>query len=100
MTGIDRGTAARTAAAAAGGAAALPIWIGFMEKALAKVPESYPEMPKGMIPIVVNDPAGKTIREMIYAEHLPPAHDDDSPPDAGDAPRAPVVDALPRALRP
>ena len=83
-----------------GGAAALPIWIGFMEKALAKVPESYPEMPCGMIPIVANDPSGKTIREMIYAEHLPPAHDDDSTPDLGDAPRAPVVDVVPRTLRP
>jgi penicillin-binding protein 1A len=31
-----------------GGAAALPIWIGFMEHALKNVPESWPETPEGL----------------------------------------------------
>jgi penicillin-binding protein 1A len=36
-------------------AAALPIWIGFMEKALKNVPESFPK-PEGLVPVSI--PAG------------------------------------------
>jgi hypothetical protein len=54
-----------------GGAAALPIWIGFMEHALKNVPESWQETPEGLVPIVANDPAGKTSKELIYKELLP-----------------------------
>jgi penicillin-binding protein 1A len=54
-----------------GGAAALPIWIGFMEHALKNVPESWLETPEGLVSVVANDPAGKTSREMIYKELLP-----------------------------
>ncbi|MDP2808605.1 MAG: penicillin-binding protein 1A [Rhodocyclaceae bacterium] len=55
-----------------GGAAALPIWIGYMEKALKGAPESHMEMPAGLIPIAAPDPSGKgSLREFIYREHLP-----------------------------
>jgi penicillin-binding protein 1A len=54
-----------------GGAAALPIWIGFMEHALKGVPESWQETPEGLVTIVAHDPSGKTTRELIYKEHLP-----------------------------
>ena len=80
-----------------GGAAALPIWIGFMEHALKGVPESWQEAPEGLVAIVANDPSGKTNKELIYREHLP------APPEEAEAevPRqepAPVVDAKPKPV--
>jgi penicillin-binding protein 1A len=78
-----------------GGAAALPIWIGFMEQALKDVPESWQETPEGLTSIVANDPSGKTSRELVYKELLPPAPaDEDEPKQAP----APVQDAKPKAV--
>jgi penicillin-binding protein 1A len=55
-----------------GAHAALPFWIGFMEKALASVPESYMEVPEGLTAINANDPQRGPVKEMIYSESLPP----------------------------
>lgn len=87
-----------------GGSAALPIWIGFMEKALAGVPESFPETPNGLVAIKAGDPAGKVSREMVYREHLPPP-DEEEPPPIITAPvptqaPAPVRDAKPTPVLP
>ncbi len=87
-----------------GGAAALPIWIGYMQHALAGVPESYPDAPQGLITVNANDPSGKVQRELIYKEHLPPpepAADSEAGPPAADAalsPPAPVQDAKPKPV--
>jgi len=60
-----------------GGTAALPIWLGYMEKALKGVPESFMEAPAGLISVNVpgdpsgRNPAGKET-ELIYKESLPP----------------------------
>jgi penicillin-binding protein 1A len=80
-----------------GGAAALPIWIGFMEHALKNVPESWLETPEGLISIVANDPSGKTTKELIYREHLPPPPAEEEPVEAKQAP-APVQDAKPKLV--
>jgi penicillin-binding protein 1A len=80
-----------------GGAAALPIWISFMEHALKGVPESWQETPEGLVAIVAHDPSGKTSKELIYKEHLPAL-----PPDAeSEVPKqepAPVQDAKPKPV--
>ena len=56
-----------------GGFAALPMWIGYMEKALKGVPESFPEKPTGLTPITGTDPTLQhEVQEFIYSEHLPP----------------------------
>jgi len=88
-----------------GGAAALPIWIGYMEHALKNVPESWPEAPDGLVPIVAADPGGKAGREFIYSELLPTIpQGDPEGGNAGQAPGAesttpaPVVDAKPRPV--
>jgi len=83
-----------------GGAAALPIWIGFMEQALKGVPESWQEAPAGLVPIVANDPAGKTSRELIYKEYLPapPADETEAPKQEADQAPAPVRDAKPKPV--
>ena len=47
-----------------GGAAALPIWIGYMSRALRDVPPQLPELPEGLVAIG----EGKQ-REYIYAEY-------------------------------
>lgn len=70
-----------------GGSAALPIWIGYMEKALKTVPESFMTAPEGLVTIKIptggaGEAEGSTT-EMIYKENLPP------PPPASSEPESP-----------
>ena len=81
-----------------GGSAALPMWIGFMEHALKGVPESWQEAPAGMVSIVANDPSGKTIKELIYKEYLPPPADEEAPKLEPTQEPAPVRDAKPKLI--
>jgi penicillin-binding protein 1A len=58
-----------------GGGAALPMWMGYMEKILPGVPEAVYTMPDGMIAARINengkrDPNGNRI-EYFYKEFLP-----------------------------
>ena len=77
-----------------GGAAALPMWINYMRKALDGVPETYPQAPKGLIRI---QPAGSPGEEMIYQENLPTAPPEVPPEPAGtpteEAPSQPAASA-------
>jgi len=66
-----------------GGAAALPIWIGYMSRALKDVPIQFPEMPDGLI----SSGEGRD-RNYIYAENASKGH---PPEDAATAPE-PVPD--------
>ncbi len=72
-----------------GGAAALPIWIGYMERALKGVAESYMEPPQGL--------SGKPRKELIYKEQLPAEEwvdPKETLPTTGPAqPAVPVTDA-------
>jgi penicillin-binding protein 1A len=81
-----------------GGAAALPIWIGFMEHALKNVPESWMETPEGLVPVVANDPGGKTSKELVYKELLPSAPPADEDREATAQEPAPVQDAKPKPV--
>ena len=80
-----------------GGAAALPIWIGFMEYALKGVPESWQETPEGLVAIVAHDPSGKTSKELIYKELLP-ALPADAESEGPKQEPAPVQDAKPKPV--
>ena len=80
-----------------GGAAALPIWIDYMEQALKGVPESWPEAPPGMLSVAVKDPSGAETNEMVYSEHLPSAPEESPPIEAQQLP-TPVEDAKPKAV--
>jgi hypothetical protein len=66
-----------------------------MEHALKGVPESWQETPEGLVTIVAHDPSGKTTRELIYKEHLPPADAETEEPKQEPAP---VVDARPKPV--
>jgi penicillin-binding protein 1A len=79
-----------------GGAAALPIWIGYMETALKGVAESFQPAPDGLVSFVANDPSGKVNKEFMYKEHLPPPPADDEPEAQQEA--APVEDAKPKVV--
>jgi penicillin-binding protein 1A len=83
-----------------GGSAALPIWIGFMETALKGVPESWMEAPDGLVSVTANDPTGKTSKEFVYKEHLPPPDNSAETPEetAPVVTPAPVEDAKPKAV--
>ena len=77
-----------------GGTAALPMWIGFMGKALSGVPENYMEVPPALIPVTAIDPSGKKISEFVYKEYLPPAPGDSE----AEQPPAPVQEAKPKLI--
>lgn len=83
-----------------GGGAALPIWIGFMEKALKGVPEAWMEAPDGLVSVTATDPVSqKTVKEMIYKETVPEPNSED--PANGEKPQvpiAPVQDAKPKPV--
>jgi penicillin-binding protein 1A len=89
-----------------GGAAALPMWIGYMEKALAGVPESFMEQPEGLTQVTAHDPGGKGAgKELVYKETIPEPPENEfippapapltPPPPAG---AAPVQDAKPKPV--
>ncbi len=70
-----------------GGVAALPIWIGYMQAALAGVPEHQRPVPDGMRRIESVDPAtGQTIHELIYRESLPDVEEPATTPNGPPAP--------------
>ncbi|MDO8932718.1 MAG: penicillin-binding protein 1A [Rhodocyclaceae bacterium] len=84
-----------------GGSAALPIWIGFMEKALKGMPESYMDAPTGLVTITAADPAGKgPVKEFVYKEHLPPPDEEAEtrPLPVSEQMPIPVVDAKPKTV--
>jgi len=55
-----------------GSFAALPIWLGYMEKALKDAPEQLPTRPEGLTAITATDPSTQhEVQEFIYREHLP-----------------------------
>ena len=61
-----------------GGAAALPIWMGYMRTALKGVPEMLPEPPPGVVSVRIDPETGMQspdgfIAEYFYREFLPPA---------------------------
>jgi penicillin-binding protein 1A len=87
-----------------GGSAALPIWIGYMAKALKDVPEMPREMPAGMARVESRDPAtGAAISDTIYRESVPDPEPASEPAaqaaPAGQEP-APVLDAIMKLIAP
>jgi penicillin-binding protein 1A len=88
-----------------GGSAALPIWIGYMETALAGVPESFMDAPEGLTKVTVHNAAGKgTGQEFVYREQVPEGTGDETPAPAVPAPPpappvpAAVLDAKPKVI--
>jgi penicillin-binding protein 1A len=61
-----------------GGGAALPIWMGYMEKVLKEVPEAVYTMPDNMVAVHINDQGyrddNSSLVEYFYQENVPPEH--------------------------
>ena len=61
-----------------GGGAALPIWMGYMEKVLKGVPEAVYTMPDNMVAVHINDEGyrdyNSPLVEYFYKENVPPEH--------------------------
>ena len=59
-----------------GGGAALPIWMGYMEKALKEVPQAAYAMPDNMVTARINEnghrDANGSLFEYFYQENIPP----------------------------
>ncbi|MDD5384661.1 MAG: penicillin-binding protein 1A [Gallionella sp.] len=59
-----------------GGGAALPIWMGYMEKALKDVPQAAYAMPDNMVAVRINEnghrDANGSLFEYFYQENIPP----------------------------
>ncbi|WP_298395903.1 penicillin-binding protein 1A [uncultured Azonexus sp.] len=79
-----------------GGVAALPIWIGYMNTALRKVPEQLPLMPNGLS--VVNNEDGSSSSH-VYSENLPAANATETQKPSGTAPVVPPPEGWPAELR-
>ena len=60
----------------AGGGASLPIWMGYMEKALKEVPQAAYAMPDNMVTARINEnghrDANGSLFEYFYQENIPP----------------------------
>jgi hypothetical protein len=70
-----------------------------MEQALKGVAESWPEAPEGLITITASDPSsGKTGKDMVYQESLPPVPEEEAPASEVQQTPAPVVDAKPKVV--
>jgi len=61
-----------------GGGAALPVWMGYMEKVLKGVPEAVYTMPDKMVAVHINDEGyrdnNSPLVEYFYQENVPPEH--------------------------
>jgi penicillin-binding protein 1A len=73
-----------------GGGAALPIWMGYMEKVLKGVPEAEYSMPDNMVAVRINDNGRRDINgsreEYFYKENEPGAQPAPVPVEAGKLP--------------
>ena len=71
-----------------GGSVSLPIWIGYMEKALKGIPEVARTVPDGIIDLKVDPdaavPGSGSHPEFFYKEGMPPVPAERAP---GDAPQ-------------
>jgi len=81
-----------------GGGAALPIWMGYMEKALENVPQAEYTMPENMTVVRINDagyrdPNG-SLFEYFYQENIPPEQAMPQVPSEGPRPVDTVKDQL------
>jgi penicillin-binding protein 1A len=79
-----------------GGIVALPMWIGYMEKALKDVPEAPRTMPAGVVSVPIGPLPGatgeaKTQQEYFYSEAVPPPEVLNPPPE----PERPPLVSLP-----
>ena len=64
-----------------GGSAALPIWIGYMTKALKDVPETFLPQPEGLVGLPISNPGKGPAIEYFYKENVPPVIDQEPPQD-------------------
>jgi penicillin-binding protein 1A len=71
-----------------GGGVALPIWIGYMEKALKGVPEIARVAPEGVVNLKVDAEGSGSHQEFFYKESLPPPP---PPPPPQERERAPAL---------
>src|SRR5687768_6467640 len=57
-----------------GGVVALPIWVGYMEKALKEIPEAQRSVPQGIVsvPVMGMFGEGRLAPEFFYREAVPP----------------------------
>ncbi len=81
-----------------GSAAALPIWISYMQKALKGVPEKMPETPPNVVSVRINPESGlrddsSNLSDWFYAEFTPRAREEAFAPAAAITPGAPARDA-------
>jgi penicillin-binding protein 1A len=65
-----------------GGASALPIWIGYMQKALKDVPESFQPVPEGLVAKEVASSSKGPAKEFFYKENVPAEVPEQQPGDA------------------
>lgn len=77
-----------------GALAALPMWVSYMGKVLKGVPESYMDVPDGLVRVNTEpDAAGNVTTDLIYKENMPPP----PPPESSEMVPAPASPTMPTA---
>lgn len=79
-----------------GAHAALPIWIGYMGKALAGIPEQTLPMPDGLVAVTTRSGDGQEHEDLMYKELVPPPDTGDNNAQGGGAGPHPLVPWLPQ----
>ena len=64
-----------------GGSAALPAWIGYMDKALKEVPQTFMPQPDGLVALEVTSSGKGPAKELFYLENVPPVVEEEPPQD-------------------
>ena len=64
-----------------GGSAALPAWIGYMDRVLRDVPQSFMPQPEGLVALDVVSTGKGPAREFFYKENVPAALEPEPPQD-------------------
>ena len=64
-----------------GGSAALPMWIGYMSRALKDVPESFQPQPEGLVAIDTPGSGRGPGKEFFYKENVPQQIEEEAPQD-------------------
>ena len=81
MAGTNVAAVPVTPPAETGGSAALPMWIGYMARALKDVPESFMPQPEGLVALDAVGGGKGPSKEFFYKENVPQQVEEEPPQD-------------------
>jgi penicillin-binding protein 1A len=77
-----------------GATAALPAWVGYMDKVLKDVPQSFMPVPDGLVALEVVDPDKGPAKEYFYKESIPVEPEPEPAPNSGSEPEPDEIEKM------